>query len=51
MERVTVTITTDKPVSVKITPSKDAFELLEALDGDEAEEGDGDDDIKRKAYA
>lgn len=47
MKQVTVTITTDKPVSVKITPCKDALdELLETLDGGD-EEDDGD-EIKQK---
>lgn len=42
MKQVTVTITTDKPVNVKITPCKDVLEeLLETLD-DEEEEGSGD---------
>ena len=42
MEQVTVTITTNKPVNVKITPCKDALcEILDALDG-EMKEGDGD---------
>ena len=41
MKQVTVTITTDKPVSVKITPCKDALdELLETLDGGDEEDGD-----------
>lgn len=42
MKQVTVTITTNKPVNVKITPCKDALEeLLETLDGEDGE-GDGD---------
>jgi|GEM_PF-4100639 len=48
MKQVTVTITTDKPVSVKITPCKDALdELLETLDcGDEEDDSDA---VKEKA--
>lgn len=39
MKQVTVTITTDKPVNVKITPCTDALdELLETLDDDDEEE-------------
>lgn len=43
MKQVTVTITTDKPVSVKITPCKDLLdELLEVVGCEE----DGDETIK-----
>ena len=51
MERVTVTITTDKPVSVKITPCKDALDtLLEKLGGNDEEE-DCDDEITQAAVS
>lgn len=50
MKEVTVTITTDKPVSVKITPCKDALdELLETL-GVNDEEDDGN-EIEQKAVS
>lgn len=41
MKQVTVTITTDVPVNVRITPGKDALErLFEVLGGDEEVSGD-----------
>ena len=39
MKRVKVTITTDKPVNVKITPCRDALdEIIEMLEGDKVKE-------------
>jgi hypothetical protein len=51
MKKVTVTITTDAPVNVKITPGKDIFEeLLEVLgDNDGSERGEGDSDERQTA--
>lgn len=48
MKQVTVTITTDKSVNVKITPCKDVLdELLETLDGENGEDGDDVADSKK----